>query len=74
MDWHHASLVPVNKKGVLRQYDQWRGISLLDVGKVCGRIIENKLRLVVESEVRQSQCGFALVGNVLVVDYVLFRY
>ena len=73
-DWHHASLVQVPKKGDLRQCDQWRGIALLDVGKVCSRIIENKLRSVVENEVPQSQCGFALVGGVLVLYSVLIRY
>ena len=73
-DWHHASLVPVPKKGDLRQCDQWPGIALLDVGKVCGRIIENKLRSVVENDVAQSKCGFALVGGVMVLYSVLIRY
>ena len=73
-DWHHASLVPDPKKGVLHQCDNWRGIALLDVGKLCGRIIENKLRSVVEKEVPQLQCGFALVGGVLVLYSVLVRY
>ena len=50
-DWHHASLVPVPKKGHLHQCDNWRGIALLHAGKLCGRIIENKLRSVVENEV-----------------------
>ena len=73
-DRHHASLVPVPKKGDLRQCDNWRGIALLDVGKLCSRIIENKLRLVVQNEVPQSQCGFALVVGVLVLYSVLVRY
>ena len=73
-DWHHAGLVPVPEKGDLRQCDQWRGIALLDVGKVCGRIIENKLRSVVENDVLQSQCGFVLVGGVEVLYSVLIIY
>ena len=73
-DWHHASLVPVPKKGDLRQCDNWQGIALLDVGKLCGRIIENKLRSVVENEVPQSQYGFAFVVGVLVLYSVPFRY
>ena len=73
-DWHHASLVPDPKKGDLRQCDKWREIALFDVGKLCGRIVENKLRSVVENEVLQSQCGFALVVGVLVLYSVLVRY
>ena len=58
-DWRHASLVPVPKKGDLRQCDNWRGIALLDVDeKLCGRIIQNQPRSVVEDEVPESQCGF----------------
>ena len=54
-DWRHASLVPVPKKGDLRQCDNWRGIALLDVvGKLCGRIIQNQLRSVVENEVQSN--------------------
>ena len=44
-DQRHASLVPVSKKGYLRQCDNWRGTALLDVvGKLCGRRIQNQLR------------------------------
>ena len=57
--WHHASLVPLPKKGDLRQCDNWRGTALLDVvGKLCGRLIQNQLRPVVENEVPELQCGF----------------
>ena len=73
-DWHHASLVPDPKKGDLRQCENWREIALFDVGKLCGRIVENKLSSVVENEVPHSQCGFALVVGVLVLYSVLVRY
>ena len=60
-DWCHASLVPVTKKGDLCQCDNWRGIALLDfVGKLCGRIIQNQVRSVVENELPESQCGFCI--------------
>ena len=40
-DWRDAVIVPVPKKGNLQSYDNWRGISLLDVvGKVLGHIIQ----------------------------------
>ena len=73
-DQHHASIAPVPKTGDLRQCDNWRGIALLDVGKLCGRIIENKLRSLVDNDVPQSQCGFALVGGVLLLCSVILRY
>ena len=58
-DWRHANLVPVPKKGDLRQCENWRGIALFDVvGKLCGRIIQNQLRWIVENEMPEPQCGF----------------
>ena len=37
----------------------WRGISLLDVmGKLFARVLNNRLQLVVEETVSDSQCGF----------------
>ena len=73
-DWHHASLVPVPKKGDLHQCDNWRGIALLDVGKLCDRIIENTLKSVVENKVPQWQRCFALVRGVLALYSELFRH
>ena len=58
-DWRPASLVPVPKNGDLRQCDNWRGTALMDAAeKLCGRLIQNQLRSVVENEVPESQCGF----------------
>ena len=36
-DWKDAEIVPIPKKGDLRNCDDWRGISLLDVVRHCGR-------------------------------------
>ena len=58
-DWRDAVIVPVPKKGNLQSCDNWRGISLLDVvEKVLGRIIQNRLQVVAETLLADSQCGF----------------
>ena len=52
-------LVPVPKKGDLSCCDNWRGISLLNVmSKLFSRVLNDKLQLVVEETVSDSQCGF----------------
>ena len=59
LEWRDALLVPVPKKGDLSCCDNWRGISLLDVmGKLFARVLNNRLQLVVEETVSDSQCGF----------------
>ena len=58
-DWRDAVIIPVPKKGNLQSCDNWRGISLLDVvGKVLGRIIQDRLQVIVEVLLADSQCGF----------------
>ena len=58
-DWQDAILVPVPKNGNLRCCDNWRGIALLDVvGKLVGRIVQNRLQQLAEQELPESQCGF----------------
>jgi len=58
-EWRNASLVPVPKKGDLSSCDNWWGISLLGVvGKVFAKIIQQRLQVIVEEEVADSQCGF----------------
>ena len=48
-DWADAILVPIPKKGDLGAFDNWRGISLLDVaGKLVARIIADRLQTVAE--------------------------
>ena len=48
-DWQDAVVVPIPKKGDLKQCDHWRGISLLDVvGKVLGRIVQGRLQVIAE--------------------------
>ena len=58
-EWRDALLVPVPKKGDLSSCDNWKGISLLDVmGKLFARLLNDRLQLVVEETVSDSQCGF----------------
>ena len=58
-DWKDAEIVPIPKKGNLQSCDNWRGISLLDVaGKVFARIIQERLQVIAESVLPDSQCGF----------------
>ena len=58
-DWKDAVIVPIPKKGELRNCNNWRGISLLDVaGKVFGRVIQVRLQAIAEDILPDSQCGF----------------
>ena len=58
-DWKDAEIVPIPKKGDLKHCDNWRGISLLDVvGKVFARILQERLQVVSEKVLPESQCGF----------------
>ena len=58
-DWKDAEIVPIPKKGDLRDCNNWRGISLLDiVGKLLGRILQGRLQLIAEKVLPESQCGF----------------
>ena len=58
-DWQDAEIVPIPKKKDPRKWDNWRGISLLDVvGKVFARILQDRLQVVAEKVLPESQCGF----------------
>ena len=57
--WKNAILIPIPKKGNLHLCDNWRGIALLDVvGKLVGRIVQDRLQKLAEVELPESQCGF----------------
>ena len=58
-DWQDAAVVPIPKKGDLKQCDHCHGISLLDVvGKVLGRIVQGRLQVIAEKILPESQSGF----------------
>ena len=57
-DWCDAVIVPIPKKGDLKQCDNWRGVALLDVvGRVVARILQQRLQKLAEDELPESQCG-----------------
>ena len=58
-EWKDAVIVPIPKRGNLTECDNWRGISLLDVaGKLFARIIQERLQVIAERILPDSQCGF----------------
>ena len=58
-DWRDAVLIPIPKKGDLSRCDNWRGIALLEVvGKLVARVVQNRLQVLAEDELPESQCGF----------------
>ena len=58
-DWVDALIIPIPKKGNLESCDNWRGIALLEVvGKLLARLIQNRLRMLAEDILPESQCGF----------------
>jgi len=58
-DWKDALVVPIPKNSDLSQCDNWRGISLLDVGgKLFAKIIQNRLQTMAQRVLPDSQCGF----------------
>lgn len=59
-DWQRAVIVPIWKnKGSKKECSQYRGISLLShVGKIFARILEQRVRYIVEPSLNNSQYGF----------------
>ena len=55
------------KKGDLKLCDNWRSFSLLDVvGKVLGRIVQERLKMVAKDILSETKCGFT-VGQIICV-------
>ena len=58
-DWKKSTIIPIHKSGPTTQCENYRGISLLSVpGKVYSRIIEARLRSIVEDKLLEHQSGF----------------
>ena len=58
-DWRDAVVVPIPKKGDLHFCDNCPGINLLDVvGKLLARILQDRLKTIVDNVLPDSQCGF----------------
>ena len=58
-DWQTGVIIPIFKKGDRKQCTNYRGISLLSLpGKVYVKCLKRKCREIVESKLKDSQCGF----------------
>nr|XP_054589525.1 RNA-directed DNA polymerase from mobile element jockey isoform X1 [Nothobranchius furzeri] len=58
-EWQTGVVVPIFKKGDLRVCSNYRGITLLSLpGKVYSKVLERRVRSIVESKIEEEQCGF----------------
>uniref|UniRef100_A0A8C1ILG2 Reverse transcriptase domain-containing protein n=1 Tax=Cyprinus carpio TaxID=7962 RepID=A0A8C1ILG2_CYPCA len=59
LEWQTRVVVPIFKKGDRRVCSNYRGITLLSLtGKVYGRLLERRIRLIVEPWIQEEQCSF----------------
>ena len=59
LEWQTGVVVPIFKKGDQRVCSNYRGITLLSLpGKVYARVLERRVRLMVEPRIEEEQCGF----------------
>ena len=58
-DWHTGVIIPIFKKGDRKQCTNCKEISLFSLpGKVYAKCLEKKCREIVESKLKDGQCGF----------------
>ena len=58
-DWKEGHLIKLPKKGDLSNCNNYRGITLLSVpGKVFNRVILNRLKNILDPQLREEQAGF----------------
>ena len=58
-DWNIGNLIKLPKKGNLKEYKNYRGITLLSVdAKVINRILFTRLLKAVDEQLREQQAGF----------------
>ncbi len=59
LGWQIGVVVPLFKKGDRRVCSNYRGITLLSLpGKVYARVLERRIRPIVEPRIQEEQCGF----------------
>ncbi|KAK3522624.1 hypothetical protein QTP86_028195 [Hemibagrus guttatus] len=59
LDWATGVVIPLFKKGDWRVCSNYRGITLLSLpGKVYSRVLERRVRPLVEPQIQEEQCGF----------------
>ncbi|KAK3564781.1 hypothetical protein QTP86_026411, partial [Hemibagrus guttatus] len=74
LDWATGVVVPLFKKGDRRVCSNYRGITLLSLpGKVYSRILERRVRPLVEPRIQEEQCGFRPSRGTLDQLYTLHR-
>uniref|UniRef100_A0A7N8Y8H8 Reverse transcriptase domain-containing protein n=1 Tax=Mastacembelus armatus TaxID=205130 RepID=A0A7N8Y8H8_9TELE len=72
--WQTRVVVPLFKKGDRRVCSNYRGITLLSFpGKVYARVLERRIRPVVEPRIQEEQCGFCPGRGTLDQLYTLSR-
>ena len=58
-EWQTGVVVPLFKKGDQRVCANYRGITLLSLpGKVYAKVLERRVRPIVEPQIQEEQCGF----------------
>ncbi|KAK3534419.1 hypothetical protein QTP86_015229 [Hemibagrus guttatus] len=74
LDWATGVVVPLFKKGDRRVCSNYRGITLLSLpGKVYSRVLEKRVRPLVEPRIQEEQCGFRPSRGTLDQLYTLHR-
>ncbi|KAK3508625.1 hypothetical protein QTP70_000912 [Hemibagrus guttatus] len=59
LDWATGVVIPLFKKGDRRMCSNYREITLLSLpGKVYSRVLERRVRPLVEPRIQEEQCGF----------------
>ncbi|KAK3536250.1 hypothetical protein QTP86_000153 [Hemibagrus guttatus] len=74
LDWATGVVIPLFKKGDRRVCSNYRGITLLSLpGKVYSRVLERRVRPLVEPRIQEEQCGFRPSRGTLDQLYTLHR-
>ncbi|KAK3572937.1 hypothetical protein QTP86_010541 [Hemibagrus guttatus] len=74
LDWATRVVIPLFKKGDRRVCSSYRGITLLSLpGKVYSRVLERRVRPLVEPRIQEEQCGFRPSCGTLDQLYTLHR-
>ncbi|KAL0203001.1 hypothetical protein M9458_001019, partial [Cirrhinus mrigala] len=74
LDWQTGVVAPLFKKGDRRVCSNYRGITLLSLpGKVYARVLERRIRPIVEPRIQEEQCGFHPGRGTMDQLYTLFR-
>ena len=58
-EWAGVTIITIPKNGNLSDCNHCREIALLDVvGKVVARVVQDRLQMLAEQELPETQCGF----------------